>query len=80
MDLVGTYMKQIFLVYINRITFTAAALAKSVRSCPDLHFGLYFSQYEWFNPLYLQDKANNFTTQTYVKVCNEDKASVCVYV
>ena len=48
--------------------YPAAALAKAVRSRPDLHFGLYFSQYEWFNPLYLQDKANNYTTQSYVKV------------
>ena len=47
----------------------AGALADAVRSHPDLHFGLYFSLFEWFNPLYLQDKANNFTTQTYVKVC-----------
>ena len=46
----------------------AGALAEAVRSHPDLHFGLYFSLFEWFNPLYLQDKANNFTTQTYVKV------------
>ena len=49
--------------------FPAAALAKSVKSYADLHFGLYFSHFEWFNPLYLQDKANNYTTQTYVKVC-----------
>jgi alpha-L-fucosidase len=24
----------------------------------DIHFGLYFSQYEWFNPLYLSDIKN----------------------
>jgi len=31
-----------------------------------LKFGVYHSLYEWFNPLYLQDKRNNFQTQTFV--------------
>ena len=30
---------------------------------PDIHFGLYYSLYEWFNPLYLKDKANQFKTR-----------------
>ena len=54
------------------------ALAKAVKSRPDLHFGLYFSQYEWFNPYYLQDKANNYTTQTYVKVHACLSLSLCL--
>lgn len=34
----------------------------------NLHVGLYHSLYEWFNPLYLQDKANKFQSQDFVKV------------
>lgn len=32
----------------------------------EIQFGVYHSLYEWFNPLYVQDKANNFTTTTFV--------------
>ena len=31
-----------------------------------MRFGLYHSLYEWYHPLYLQDKHNNFTTKTFV--------------
>jgi alpha-L-fucosidase len=31
-----------------------------------LKFGVYHSLYEWYNPLYLADKASNFTTQNFV--------------
>ncbi|KAL4226532.1 Tissue alpha-L-fucosidase [Mactra antiquata] len=41
-------------------------LADAIRTNTDMHFGLYHSQYEWFNPLFLQDKANNLTTQDFV--------------
>ncbi|TRY84356.1 hypothetical protein DNTS_025451 [Danionella cerebrum] len=30
-----------------------------------LHYGLYHSLYEWFNPLYLNDKQNGYKTQEY---------------
>jgi alpha-L-fucosidase len=31
-----------------------------------LKFGVYHSLYEWYNPMYLNDKVNNFTTQQFV--------------
>uniref|UniRef100_UPI00358EC362 tissue alpha-L-fucosidase-like n=1 Tax=Myxine glutinosa TaxID=7769 RepID=UPI00358EC362 len=40
-------------------------LAAAVRK-RGLHFGLYHSLFEWFNPLYLQDKATGFKTQKFV--------------
>ncbi|KAK7484425.1 hypothetical protein BaRGS_00024310 [Batillaria attramentaria] len=41
-------------------------LADAIRTRTDLHFGVYHSLFEWFNPVYLQDKAANFTTQYFV--------------
>ena len=44
------------------------ALADSIRNRTDIHFGVYHSLFEFYNPLYLQDVANNYTTQNYVRV------------
>ena len=33
-----------------------------------MRFGLYFSLFEWFHPLFLSDQANHFRTQRYVSV------------
>ncbi|XP_046584535.1 alpha-L-fucosidase-like [Haliotis rubra] len=41
-------------------------LAAAVRKSTDLHFGIYHSLLEWFHPLYLQDKKNNWTTNNFV--------------
>lgn len=43
-------------------------LAKAIRSNTKLHFGLYHSLYEWFNPMYMDDKANGFKTRSFVDV------------
>lgn len=40
-------------------------LSKSVRA-KKMKFGLYHSLYEWFHPMYLSDKASNFSTQEFV--------------
>ncbi len=38
--------------------------------------GLYLSMYEWYHPLYTQDRLNNFTTSRYVdEVYNEASAA-----
>lgn len=42
-------------------------LADAIRNKTDIRFGLYHSLFEWFNPLYLADKKNKFTTQDFVK-------------
>ncbi|XP_030645369.1 alpha-L-fucosidase 1, tandem duplicate 2 [Chanos chanos] len=41
-------------------------LASAVRN-RSLHYGLYNSLYEWFNPLYLSDKKAGFNTQEFVR-------------
>ncbi|XP_071815084.1 alpha-L-fucosidase-like isoform X2 [Apostichopus japonicus] len=43
-------------------------MAEAVRSRTDIKFGLYYSLFEWFHPLYLKDAANNFSTQDYMKM------------
>jgi alpha-L-fucosidase len=41
-------------------------VAQAIRR-QNIHFGLYFSQYEWFHPLYLLDFKNE--TTFYPDVC-----------
>ncbi|XP_033222040.1 alpha-L-fucosidase-like [Belonocnema kinseyi] len=41
-------------------------LSRAIRTKTNLRFGLYHSLYEWFNPLYLEDKNNNYTTDKFV--------------
>lgn len=48
-------------------------LAKAVKSATSqhtqqkLHFGLYHSLFEWYNPLFRDDFDNNFTTNNFAK-------------
>lgn len=41
-------------------------LGKAVRDA-GLHYGLYHSLYEWFNPIYNEDRRSNFTTQNFLR-------------
>uniref|UniRef100_A0A0B6ZTW4 alpha-L-fucosidase n=1 Tax=Arion vulgaris TaxID=1028688 RepID=A0A0B6ZTW4_9EUPU len=42
-------------------------LADAIRQKTSIKFGLYHSMFEWFHPLFLQDQANGFTTQDFVR-------------
>ncbi|KAK3091281.1 hypothetical protein FSP39_018579 [Pinctada imbricata] len=42
-------------------------LADAIRNKTDIHFGMYHSMFEWYHPLFLQDQANNFKTQDFVR-------------
>ncbi|KAJ8890703.1 hypothetical protein PR048_010212 [Dryococelus australis] len=42
-------------------------LMKSIRYKTGLKFGLYHSLFEWYNPLYLQDKDSGFVSQIFAR-------------
>lgn len=42
-------------------------LATAIRNKTSIHFGLYHSLFEWFNPMYLSDKQSGFKTNEFVK-------------
>lgn len=43
-------------------------LAAAIRNRTDLIFGLYHSMYEWFHPLFKEDKKNLFLTNHFPTV------------
>ena len=43
-------------------------LANAIRNRTNITFGLYHSLFEWFNPLFLEDKQNNYTTHVFPTV------------
>jgi hypothetical protein len=59
-----------FRFYISALFISFSGdLAKAIRSRTDIVFGLYHSMYEWFHPLYLEDRENEFKTQFFPNVC-----------
>ncbi|XP_011501393.1 PREDICTED: alpha-L-fucosidase-like [Ceratosolen solmsi marchali] len=56
-------------------------LSTAIKKHTNLKFGLYHSLFEWFNPLYLQDKKNNFSTDFFVtnKIIPEMKEMIELY-
>jgi hypothetical protein len=46
-------------------------LATALRSRTNITFGLYHSMFEWFHPLYLEDKQNGYKTQLFPNVCRK---------
>lgn len=42
-------------------------LAAAIRNRTDIHFGVYHSLYEWFNPLYNEDSKSGFKTNLFVE-------------
>jgi alpha-L-fucosidase len=65
-DLVGKINKSTF--YWIHFDKFVGDLANAIRNRTNIVFGLYHSLFEWFNPLYLLDKQNNFTTQYFSQV------------
>ena len=52
----------------NHNGWFAGDLAASIRKRTTIKFGLYHCLLEFCNPLYVQDKAGGFKTQTFLKV------------
>ena len=65
-DLLGSFHS--FFSFVNQRHLFAGDLAAAIRNRTDLVFGIYHSLYEWFHPVYLQDKQNGFKTQYFSSV------------
>lgn len=54
---------------IKYLILTLGELFAVTREKSDLKIGLYYSLYEWYNDLYVNDRNSNFTIDDYVQVC-----------
>ena len=55
----------VFLVFL-KINKSYVCISQPLPPQRNLHFGLYHSMFEWFNPLYLADAASGFKNQDFV--------------
>ena len=67
-DLSHYFMLHRFNMTSSSYSYQTGDLATAIRAKTDIHFGIYHSLFEWFNPEYMQDAKNNYTTQTFVAV------------
>ena len=58
-----------FPLIFDSLTNFLGDLATAIRTRTNITFGLYHCKYEWFHPLYLEDKQNGFKTQLFPTVC-----------
>lgn len=63
------FVTELFTKQVVFYCFTGVGdLAKAIRARTDLHFGVYHSLYEWFNPIFIQDEHSAFRTRHFVEV------------
>lgn len=70
-DLTGTsstVLVVLIIYFINIILRNYVGdLVNAIRSQTGLKLGLFYALFEWFNPFYISDKENNWTTHDFVK-------------
>jgi hypothetical protein len=52
-------------LYRYHLFVIVGELASAIRNRTNITFGLYHSLFEWFHPLYLEDKQNGYKTQLF---------------
>jgi len=57
----------VYIIITSPVVFSGD-LAAAIRNKTDLHFGLYHSLFEWFNPMFLADQASGYKTRDFVEV------------
>ncbi|WAR31295.1 FUCO-like protein [Mya arenaria] len=51
-------------------------LSTAIRKNTDIHFGVYHSMFEWFNPMFLNDQKNGFQTRNFPQLVNNYRPDV----
>ena len=63
-----TFVLPLLHINFSSILNFSGDLATAIRARGNITFGLYHSMFEWFHPLYLEDKQNGFKTQLFPAV------------